>query len=130
MSKKVQKFKYPVEVFWSEEDEGYIALVPDLSGCSAWGETEEQALHEVQEASKAWIKAATKVGHVIPEPSLASNFSGKFVMRVPKSLHARLSRKAKVEGVSLNQYVLSLLSEGQVYRSNQGRENNAADRAA
>lgn len=108
-----QKFKYPIEVFWSEEDEGYIALVPDLPGCSAWGETEEHALREAQDATKAWLKAATKAKREIPTPSLETNFSGKFVMRVPKRLHAALSRRAKVEGVSLNQYVLFLLSARQ-----------------
>jgi antitoxin HicB len=38
----------PIEVFWSEDDECYIATVPNLPGCSAWGKTQEQALHEVQ----------------------------------------------------------------------------------
>lgn len=110
MSSKEQKFKYPIEVFWSEEDEGYIALIPDLPGCSAWGETEDRALYEAQDAARAWLKAAKKAGHEIPVPSLKDNFSGKFVMRVPKRLHAELSRRAKSEGVSLNQYVLFLLS--------------------
>ncbi len=102
--------KYPIEVFWSEEDEGYIATMPDLPGCSAFGETEEEALHEVQEASQAWLKAAKKAKREIPIPSLDNHFSGKFVMRVPKRLHAELTRRAKMEGVSLNQYVLFLLS--------------------
>lgn len=106
----IAKFKYPVEIFWSDEDEGYIATVPDLPGCSAWGETEEEAVHEIQEAAQAWIEAATNGGRDIPEPSLEANFSGKFVVRVPKKLHAELSRGAKMQGVSLNQYVLYLLS--------------------
>ena len=61
MSKKVQKFEYPIDVFWSEEDEGYIAVIPDLPGCSAWGEAKKQALREAQEAAKAWIKVAVKM---------------------------------------------------------------------
>ena len=105
-----QKFKYPIEVFWSDEDEGFIALIPDLPGCSAWGETEAEALLEAQDAAKAWIKAAKKAERAIPGPSVASNCSGKFVMRVPKELHAELSRSAKVQGVSLNQYILYLLA--------------------
>lgn len=114
MSKQAEKFKYPIEVFWSDEDKGYIAVMPDLPGCSAWGESEEEALREAQDAAQAWIKAAKKAGKVIPSPSLENNFSGKFVMRVPKRLHAELSRRAKTEGVSLNQYVLFLLSERQM----------------
>ena len=67
MNKKDQDFKYRTEVFWSNEDKGYIALIHDLPGCSAWGETKEEALREVQAASKAWIKAATKADRVIPD---------------------------------------------------------------
>lgn|SRR3989338_1446695 len=105
------KFKYPIEVFWSDEDEGYIALVPDLPGCSAWGKNEEEAIYEVQQAAKAWIKAAKKMKLSIPEPSTEINCSGKFLVRVPKRLHAELSRAAKIQGISLNQYVLYLLAE-------------------
>ena len=50
--------KYPIEVFWSDEDEGYIAVVPDLAGCNAWGKTEAEAIREVHDAIAAWIKAA------------------------------------------------------------------------
>lgn len=108
---KKEKFKYPIEVFWSDEDEGYIATVPDLPGCSAWGETEEEAVHEVHIAAKIWLKANAKMGREAPLPSIDINYSGKFLMRVPKRLHAELARAAKVQGVSLNQYVLYLLTK-------------------
>ncbi|MBK7474426.1 MAG: type II toxin-antitoxin system HicB family antitoxin [Betaproteobacteria bacterium] len=49
---------YPIEVFGSEEDDGFIAVVPDLAGCSAWGKTEVEAIHEAHDAIAAWIKAA------------------------------------------------------------------------
>ena len=42
--------KYPIEVFWSDEDEGYIAVVPDLPGCNAWGKTEAAALRRAAQA--------------------------------------------------------------------------------
>ena len=104
---------YPLEIFWSEEDEGFIAEAPDLPGCSAWGKTEANAAREAQEAIAAWLAAARAAGRAIPEPSVAEpldRFSGKFLVRVPRSVHARLSRKAKQEGVSLNQLVATLLS--------------------
>jgi antitoxin HicB len=106
---KTIPFKYPIEVFWSQEDEGYIALVPDLPGCSAWGESIDDASAQAQEAAKAWLKAAKSMKRAIPKPSIDSNFSGKFLMRLPKRLHAELARAAKAEGVSLNQYLLYLL---------------------
>lgn len=104
---------YPIEIFWSDEDEGYIAEVPDLPGCSAWGATEIDAASEAKKAIRAWIKAAKAAGNTIPLASTMApleSYSGKFVVRVPRSLHARLARKARTEGVSLNQYVMHMLS--------------------
>jgi len=59
---------YHVNIFWSEEDNGYIADIPDLKGCSAFGHTPEEALREVQIAKKAWIEAALSEGIPIPSP--------------------------------------------------------------
>ncbi|AKG91658.1 hypothetical protein GAH_01018 [Geoglobus ahangari] len=60
--------KYTIEIFYSEEDEGYIAVVPELPGCSAFGETEEKALKEIKTAIELWIEAAKKEGREIPKP--------------------------------------------------------------
>src|SRR3990167_7787417 len=105
--------KYPIEVFWSDEDDGYIAVVPDLPGCNAWGKTEADAIREAHDAVAAWIKAARNMKRPIPKPSQPADelaYSGKFLMRVPKRLHAEMARAAKAQGVSLNQYVLYLLT--------------------
>lgn len=59
---------YHVNVFYSEEDEGYIADIPDLKCCSAFGNTPEEALHEVLEAKKAWIESALSNGKTVPKP--------------------------------------------------------------
>jgi len=70
-------------------------------------------LTEAQRAIAAWLEAARAAGREIPEPSVTEaldRYSGKFVVRVPRSVHARLARKAKQEGVSLNQLVSSVLS--------------------
>ena len=61
--------KYPVEIFWSDEDHGYIAIAPDLPGCSAWGASPEDALREVQSAADAWLEATRSMGRPAPEPS-------------------------------------------------------------
>ena len=61
-------YKYTIEIFYSEEDEGYIAVVPELPGCSAFGETEEEALKEIKIAIELWIEAAKKEGREIPKP--------------------------------------------------------------
>ncbi len=59
---------YHINVFWSDEDKGYIADIPDLEGCSAFGETPEQALAEVALAKAAWLEAARDTGRLVPEP--------------------------------------------------------------
>ncbi len=59
---------YHINVFYSEEDEGYIADIPDLKFCSAWGATAEEAVREVEIAKSAWIEAAKASGKPIPEP--------------------------------------------------------------
>jgi predicted RNase H-like HicB family nuclease len=59
---------YHINIFYSEEDEGYIADIPDLEACSAFGETPQKALMEVEEAKKAWLAAAKKEDKPIPKP--------------------------------------------------------------
>ena len=61
--------KYAIEIFYSEEDEGYIALVPELAGCSAFGETEGASLKEVMTAVELWLETAEKEGREIPRPA-------------------------------------------------------------
>jgi predicted RNase H-like HicB family nuclease len=55
--------RYPLNLFWSDEDEGFIAEAPDLPGCSAWGETEADAAREAQDAIAAWLQAAELAGN-------------------------------------------------------------------
>ena len=59
---------YHVNVFYSDEDGGYIADIPDLKHCSAFGETPEEALREVLKAKEAWLEAARNRNDAIPEP--------------------------------------------------------------
>jgi len=59
---------YAIEIFYSGEDEGYIAVVPELPGCSAFGETEEESLKQVKVAIDLWLEAAEKEGRQIPKP--------------------------------------------------------------
>jgi predicted RNase H-like HicB family nuclease len=60
---------YFISIFYSEEDEGYIADIPDLRFCSAFGETAEEALREVQAAKAAWLETAHANGKPIPKPT-------------------------------------------------------------
>jgi predicted RNase H-like HicB family nuclease len=105
--------RYPASVHWSDEDGGFIAIAPDLPGCSAFGKTQDEALAELQDAIDAWMQAARAAGNPIPAPSRLPDddqYSGKLLLRIPRSLHAKLATAAKQEGTSLNQYLLHLLS--------------------
>ncbi len=59
---------YTIEIFHSAEDEGYIAVAPELKGCSAFGKTEEEALKEIKVAIELWLEVAKKEGREIPVP--------------------------------------------------------------
>jgi len=59
---------YHINIFYSEEDEGYIADIPDLEACSAFGKTPMEALKEVEIAKSAWLEAARAAGKIIPPP--------------------------------------------------------------
>ena len=106
--------RYPIEVFYSEEDGGFIAIAKDLPGCSAFGKTQAKAVAEIQDAIKAWQEATKAAGNPVPEPSRPAEDeslpSGKILVRVPRTLHASLIECAKKESVSLNQHLVSVLS--------------------
>jgi antitoxin HicB len=101
----------------NEDGGGYMISFPDLPGCISDGETENEALGKGRDAFLAWVSATKDMGKQVPAPdwrsdSISEIASGKFVTRVPKTVHARLIRKAKTEGVSLNSLVLSFITEG------------------
>jgi antitoxin HicB len=106
-------FRYSVVIKWSDEDEGYIGTVPELPGLSAFGETYEDALSELECASEAFVEALKESGKALPEPQKQLPYSGQLRVRMPKSLHAKLAASAEDEGISLNTYIVSLLSERQ-----------------
>ena len=60
--------RYHINVFWSDEDGCYVADIPDLRCCSAFGDTPEKALAEVERAKQAWLEAARSAGKPAPKP--------------------------------------------------------------
>ena len=107
-------YKY---MLYPAEEGGYVIEIPDLPGCISQGETAEEALVMIEEAKRGWLEVSLDQGIEIPEPSrLSSDFSGKFNVRLPKSLHKVLAQKAKEENISLNQFILYQLSRGVGYR--------------
>lgn len=105
---------WPIEVrqLSQEDGGGWLAEFPDLPGCFADGETPEEAVKEAQDALKSYIETAKANGDKLPDAY--SRYSGRWVQRVPKSLHQSLVERAKLEGVSLNTLVCVMLSQGTV----------------
>lgn len=90
--------------------QGWFVRVRELPGCMSQGDTAEEALTMIQEAKELWLEVALEDGDTIPEPRPESDYSGKFVIRVTRSLHRDLVEQAEAEGVSLNHYVSEALA--------------------
>ena len=103
---------YPFEVRPLSPDEGggFAISFPDLPGCCSDGSTPEDAIENGRDALASWLAVARASGDKVPEPF--SRPSGRFVQRVPRSLHVQLIARAKAEGVSLNTLVVTLVAEG------------------
>lgn len=97
-----------------DDDEGdVVATIQELPGCMAHGNDASEAWQRIHDVQKVWIEECLESGDPIPEPEPAEELpSGKWVQRVPRSLHKRLADRARKEGVSLNQLVATLLSQG------------------
>lgn len=108
--------RYPFLVHASE-DGGYVAEIEELPGCVTQAETLQEVEERIEDARRAWIEVAYEDGLEIPPPRTETEYSGKFIVRVPKTLHRELAEAASRENTSLNQYVLFLLSSGTVGRT-------------
>jgi len=102
--------RYPIRIEPDPEG-GYLASHPDLSGCNAFGETIQEAVKSLEESREIWLESYYEAHHEAPEPSKPREFSGRLLVRMPKYLHEKLHESAEAEGLSLNQYILSLLAE-------------------
>lgn len=105
---------YPFEIrpLSVAEGGGYLILYPDFSDCISDGDTIEEAIANGEDALQATLAAIKASGLNAPLPNGGGVVSGKFVARVPKTVHAQLASRARVEGVSLNAMVLTLIAEG------------------
>jgi DNA-binding CsgD family transcriptional regulator/predicted RNase H-like HicB family nuclease len=103
--------RYPITIH-PDPDGGYVAEIEELPGCMTQAETLGEAFEAIEDARQVWIQGTYEMGQDIPLPQDMEEYSGKFMVRIPRSLHRNLVRAAKREGVSLNQYIASLLAVG------------------
>lgn len=104
-------YNYIIQPINDESGHYYYAKILELDGCQSTGNTFEEAYENLKEAMEGWISAKIEDGFEVPLPIAYDDFSGKFLIRIPKSLHYKLTVEAKKEGVSLNQYTLYKLSK-------------------
>jgi antitoxin HicB len=88
-----------------EDETTWFARVVELSGCLTEGDSPEEAADMIQDALAGWLEVALEDGRPIPEPQATETYSGRFVVRVPRTLHQQLVEAAEQEGVSLNQLI-------------------------
>lgn len=106
-----KKFKYLVNIEWSEADQAYLAKIPELRGLVTHGETLEEAAKNATDAIATWIEAAQEACVEIPEPIALQKMSGRFVTRIDPEIHRDLVMKAKQTGKTLNGIVSEILEE-------------------
>ena len=112
MSDEVNLRGYRLEVYQDPDDGSWAAEAPDLPGCVAAGHSVAEAMDRIGDAIAAWIESARADGAAVPPASAAEDdYSGRFLLRLPKGLHRQLARQAKREGVSLNQYCANALTQ-------------------
>ncbi len=104
-------YNYIIQPVNDESGFYFYARVLELDGCQSTGDTFEEAYENLREAMEGWIETKIENGFEVPLPVGYDDFSGKFIVRIPKSLHYRLTVEAEQEGVSLNQYALYKLSK-------------------
>lgn len=94
-------------------EEGFLAEAPELPGCLTAGATEAEALANLNEAMAAWLESALLDGVPVPEPAAGDGrrYSGRMLVRMPRSLHRQLVARAEAEGVSANQMAVAILAQ-------------------
>lgn len=107
------KLPYTVMIQPIEDESGkyFYARIAELDGCQSTGDTFDEAYQNLHEAMEGYIAAKLDNGFSVSKPMTADDYSGRFVVRLPKSLHRALTMEAAREGVSLNQYALYKLSK-------------------
>ena len=118
-SRTVEKYAaMPYRLEITPGDRGYFVVrYPDLPGCITQVERMEDAIPAAREILMGWLEIALEDGQTVPLPEQRDEYSGKFLVRLPKSLHRALAAAAEVEGVSLNVYVTTLLAAGETWRA-------------
>ena len=118
---------YPFEVrpLSTKDGGGFLISFPDFAECISDGETVDEAIENGHDALKTTIAALKAKKFAVPSPNSGGVASGKFVARVPKTVHAQLTTRARAEGVSLNALVLTFIAQGLGVTAGKSRSKSA-----
>lgn len=133
MEPRLEEYPFTVRPLIKEEGGGYLCEFPDVPHCMGDGETVEEAIRDGRDALWSCLETLRELGRPIPPPSRPKDeeaYSGRWNMRVPRSLHRRLAERARVEGVSLNTLAVTLLAEGLARRERDDERRATRARAA
>ena len=123
---KLTDYPFEVRPLSAEEGGGYLVSFPDFAECISDGESVDEAIENGLDALKATIAALKSKKLPVPAPNSGGVASGKFVARVPKTVHAQLATRARAEGVSLNSLVLTFIAQGLGSTGSKARAKGAA----
>lgn len=118
--------RYSVVVKWSDEDKEYVALVPELPYVSALGPTREKAVKECMVATEMVLSSLKEEGRPLPKPRVIVPYSGQLRLRMPRLLHGQLAALAEQEEMSLNSYIVYLLTRASTAAELSSRSRPAA----
>jgi antitoxin HicB len=97
----------------------WIARILELPHCMTHGDTPEEALRDIEDAKREWLKSNLEASLPIPEPA---KFTGQYHLRMPPSLHEALALKSDNEDVSLNQFIITALARAVGYAEQPSRK--------
>jgi len=105
---------YKVEIIPEDDGSGFTAVVPELPGCMTAAPTLEELWPLIEDAKQVWLEVALAEEDYVPLPTESTiiEYSGKFIVRIAKTLHKTLAERADIEGISLNQFVATVLADG------------------
>ena len=95
----------------NDQDVYYVARILELDGLIMTGDTPEEAVTELETVKKEWIESYLELGNKMPKPLKSRKFSGQYRIRMEPSLHESLALLAEIEGVSLNQFMVTRLAQ-------------------
>ena len=123
---KLTDYPFEVRPLSAEEGGGFLISFPDFAECISDGESVDEAIVNGRDALKATVAALKAKKISVPAPNSGGVASGKFVARVPKTVHAQLATRARAEGVSLNALVLTFIAQGLGGSGTKARTKSAA----